>query len=65
MKIWKNLKTTEQNLKIEKTIEVKMSCVDAESKGCMKTVGLQEQFNISTKKWEDTEFCTIMTGKHL
>ena len=61
MKIWKNLKTTEQNFKIAKTAEVKMSCVDAESKGCMKTVGLQEQFNISAKKWEDTEFCTMMT----
>ena len=61
MKIWENLKTTEQNLKIAKTIEVKMSCVDAKSKGFMKTVGLQEQSNISAKKWEDTEFCTMMT----
>ena len=59
MKIWKNLKTTEHNLKIAKTIEVKMSCVDA--KNCMETVGFQEQFNISTKKWKDTEFCTMMT----
>ena len=41
MKIWKNLKTTEQNLKITKMIEVKMSCVDAKSKGCIQ-VGLQE-----------------------
>ena len=24
-------------------------------KGCIKTVGLLEKFNISTKKWEDTE----------
>ena len=61
MKIWKNLKTTEQNLKIAKTIEVKMSCVESELKGCMKTVGLQEQFNISTKKCEDTELCAMMT----
>ena len=61
MKIWKNLKTTEQNFKIAKTAEVKMSCVDSKSKGGMKTVGLQEQFNISKKKWEDTEFCTMMT----
>ena len=38
-----------------------MSYVDAESKSCMKTVGVQEQFNISTKKWEDTEFCMMMT----
>ena len=59
MKIWKNLKTAEHNLKIAKTIEVKMSCVDA--KNCMETVGFQEQFNISTKKWKDTEFCTMMT----
>ena len=36
MKIWKNLKTTEQNLKITKMIEVKMSCVDAKSKGSIK-----------------------------
>ena len=61
MKIWKNLKATEQNLKIAKTIEVKMSCVDAKSKGCMKAVGLQKQFNISVKKREDAEFCTMMT----
>ena len=61
MKIWKNLKTMDQNLKIAKTIEVIMSCVHTLSKGCMKTVVLQEQFNISTKKWEDTEFCTMMT----
>ena len=26
-----------------------MSCVGAKSKGCMKTVGLQKQLNISTK----------------
>ena len=38
-----------------------MSYVDAKSKSCMKTVGVQEQFNISTKKWEDTEFCMMMT----
>ena len=50
MKIRKNLKTTEQNVKIVKTIEVKMSCVNAKSKGCMETAGLQEQLNISTKK---------------
>ena len=36
MKIWKNLKTMEQNLKNTKMIEVKMSCVDAKSKDCMK-----------------------------
>ena len=61
MKIGKNLKTTEQNLKIAKMIDVKMSCMDAKSKGCMNTVGLQEQFNISTKNWEDVEFCKMMT----
>ena len=61
MEIWKNLKTTEQNLKIAKTIEVKMSGVDGKSKGCMKTVCLQEQFNILTKKWENAEFCTMIT----
>ena len=61
MKIWKNLETTEQNLKMAKTIEVKMSCVDAKSNGCMKTIGSQEQFNIYTKKWEETEFSTMMT----
>ena len=53
---------TKQNLKITKTVKKKMSWVD-ESQGCMKTVGLQEQFNISTKKWEDTGFCTMMTVK--
>ena len=61
MKIWKNMKTTYQNLKIAKTIEVKMSCVDAKSTSCMKMVGLQEQLNISAKKWKVTEFCTMMT----
>ena len=61
MKIWKNMKTTKQNLKIVKTIEVKMSFVYAKSKGCMKTVGFQEQFNVSTKKWENTESCSMMT----
>ena len=61
MKIWKNLKTTEQNLKMAKTIEVKISCVDTKSNGCMKTIGLQEQFNIYTKKWEEAEFSMMMT----
>ena len=51
----------EQNLKIAKTIEVKMSCVESELKGCMKTFGLQEQFNISTKKCEDRDLCAMVT----
>ena len=38
-----------------------MNYVNPKSKGCMKMVSLQEQFNIPTKKWEDTEFSTMIT----